>query len=87
MVMRITGFCIRYERSARVLEFKSPNSKQKRKRMQSSDAAHPASTEEGYSHSPYPRVDQFITSLLTRGGVQGSIRRWTYFPQGTRCQP
>ena len=38
--------------------------------------------EMGFSHSPFPLVDLFITSQLTKGGVQGSIRRWTYFPQG-----
>ena len=37
----------------------------------------------GFNHSPFPSVDVFITSQLTRGGVQGSIRRWTYFPTGT----
>ena len=39
-------------------------------------------TEEGYSHSPYPEIDQFITKQLTRGGAQGAIRKWTLFPQG-----
>ena len=36
----------------------------------------------GFYHSPFPSVDIFITSQLTKGGVQGSIRRWTYFPTG-----
>ena len=36
----------------------------------------------GFNHSPFPSVDSFITSQLTKGGVQGSIRRWTYFPTG-----
>ena len=37
----------------------------------------------GFNHSPFSSVDVFITSQLTKGGVQGSIRRWTYFPTGT----
>ena len=41
-----------------------------------------AATEEGYAHSPYPKIDQFIIKQLTRGGAQGAIRRWTLFPQG-----
>ena len=41
-----------------------------------------ATSEEGFSQSPYPSVDQFITSQLSKGGVQGAIRRWTFFPQG-----
>ena len=39
-------------------------------------------TEEGYTKSPYPEVDHFITKQLTRGGAQGAIRRWALFPQG-----
>lgn len=42
-----------------------------------------AETATGFSHSPFPSVDVFITSQVARGGVQGSIRRWTYFPTGT----
>jgi hypothetical protein len=37
---------------------------------------------EGYSSSPFPEIDQFISSILNIGGVQGSIRRWSYFTQG-----
>ena len=37
---------------------------------------------EGYTQSPYPEVDHFITKQLTRGGAQGTIRKWTLFPQG-----
>ena len=40
----------------------------------------------GFSHSPFPSVDLFITSQLTKGGVQGSIRRWTYFPTGAHAE-
>lgn len=43
-------------------------------------------SETGFIHSPFPLIDSFITSKLTKGGVQGSIRRWTYFPKGT-CSP
>lgn len=48
----------------------------------SSTALAKAESATGYSHSPFPSVDVFITSQLTKGGVQGSIRRWTYFPTG-----
>ena len=40
----------------------------------------------GFSHSPCPSVDSFVTSQLTKGGVQGSIRRWTYFPTGAHAE-
>lgn len=39
-------------------------------------------SQHGYEHSPYPEIDNFISSVLTKGGVQGQIRRWVYFPQG-----
>ena len=45
----------------------------------------PSESETGFYHSPFPLVDSFIVSKLTKGGVQGSIRRWTYFPKG-RCE-
>ena len=37
---------------------------------------------EGFTHSPYPLVDQFVLSQWTRGGVEPSIRKWTLFPHG-----
>ncbi|CAI9543536.1 unnamed protein product [Staurois parvus] len=33
----------------------------------------------GYQSSPYPEIDQFIWSLVTREGFQGGIRQWNYF--------
>ena len=47
-----------------------------------SGAAVPSAGTEGTGASPYPSVDQFITGQLNKGGVQGSIRRWTFFPIG-----
>ena len=40
-----------------------------------------ASTESGDS-SPFPVLDSFIQSVITRDGVQGRIRRVTYFSEG-----
>ncbi|KAI0210666.1 DNA-directed primase/polymerase protein [Lamellibrachia satsuma] len=37
---------------------------------------------QGYDHSPHPEVDCFIEGVIGRGGVQGYIRRWSYFSQG-----
>ncbi|XP_069123432.1 DNA-directed primase/polymerase protein-like [Argopecten irradians] len=36
----------------------------------------------GRHHSPYPEVDNYITSRIQRDGVQGHIRHWTYFSEG-----
>ncbi|KAK2180792.1 hypothetical protein NP493_426g05025 [Ridgeia piscesae] len=37
---------------------------------------------QGYDHSPHPEVDHFIEGVIRQGGVQGYIRRWSYFSQG-----
>ena len=37
---------------------------------------------QGYDHSPHPEVDHFIEGVIGQGGVQGYIRRWSYFSQG-----
>ncbi|XP_053315359.1 DNA-directed primase/polymerase protein [Spea bombifrons] len=36
-------------------------------------------TLKGFQFSPYPEIDYFILSLVTRDGFQGSIRTWNYF--------
>ncbi|KAL9982229.1 hypothetical protein ACROYT_G004254 [Oculina patagonica] len=48
----------------------------------SQDSDSPASSQSGYEHSPYPEIDQFILQVINKGGVQGEIRRWVFFPQG-----
>lgn len=35
--------------------------------------------------SPYPKVDQFIKENISRGSVQGYIRRCAYFKEGNGC--
>ena len=40
------------------------------------------STFSGYEGSPYPEIDRFILSVINKGGVQGSIRRYVYFSEG-----
>ncbi|XP_077704828.1 DNA-directed primase/polymerase protein isoform X4 [Canis aureus] len=34
---------------------------------------------EGFHCSPYPEVDRFVLSLVNKNGIQGGIRRWSYF--------
>lgn len=36
-------------------------------------------TIEGFQCSPYPEVDQFVLSLVTKNDIKGGIRRWSYF--------
>ncbi|XP_066488261.1 DNA-directed primase/polymerase protein isoform X2 [Tiliqua scincoides] len=33
----------------------------------------------GYQCSPYPEIDSFVVSLVSKDNVQGGIRRWNYF--------
>ena len=42
----------------------------------------PSSCQSGYEHSPYPQIDNFISQVINKGGVQGEVRRWVFFPQG-----
>ena len=84
LIMGYVGFR-RYNGRCTLLQFEDPCSRkvymnQRRSSRQVSPGPSPL---EGFNHSPYPLVDQFVTSQLTRGGVQGCIRRWTFFPQGT----
>lgn len=45
-------------------------------------SASPPSSQSGYEHSPYPEIDNFISQVINKGGVQGEVRRWVFFPQG-----
>lgn len=38
-----------------------------------------AGTFSGCLSSPYPEVDNFVLTLVRKDGVQGGIRRWSYF--------
>ena len=35
--------------------------------------------EEGYTVSPYPKLDKFMQTQINKGGVPGKVRRWMYF--------
>ena len=39
----------------------------------------PCKIEEGYTVSPYPKLDKFMQTQINKGGVQGRIRRWMHF--------
>ncbi|XP_065920720.1 DNA-directed primase/polymerase protein-like isoform X2 [Dysidea avara] len=74
---------VRFEDQPVLLSFgESTTHSHKSSAARDSSARSSDTTEEGYSHSPYPEIDQFITKQLTRSGAQGTIRRWTLFPQG-----
>ncbi|NXS33643.1 PRIPO protein, partial [Pomatostomus ruficeps] len=34
---------------------------------------------EGYQGSPYPEIDNFVSTLVNKDGLQGGIRQWSYF--------
>jgi hypothetical protein len=36
----------------------------------------------GFTKSPYPEIDDFISSTLKSHSKYGRIRQWTYFNQG-----
>ena len=82
-------WCCRFEHCTRILDTSKHTVKDEpklpRKRPHHAlDATSVSSTAvaEGRGSSPYPLVDQFITKQLNKEGVQGVIRRYTFFPQG-----
>ena len=44
-------------------------------------------TQTGHELSSYPAIDRFVLSVVNRGGVQGEIRKWAHFAQGTAQHP
>ena len=87
-----------YETAPRILSFEGPTKLGRGRRLQAhptttavvgaaaagagGDMLSETSSVEGYSSSPYPLLDAFITSCVDKGGVRGAIRRWSYFQQG-----
>ena len=74
-----------YETCSRVLEFGEAALQSAGHKSHTSKTSHKESDKDaaaGFSLSPFPLVDKFITSTLTKGDTKGSIRRWTYFSQG-----
>ncbi|XP_046544242.1 DNA-directed primase/polymerase protein-like [Haliotis rubra] len=73
----------RYTPRLRVLTFGS-DSRGGRFRHQAVKHRSHAETETlgGYTTSPYPELDDFISRTVGDGGKNGFIRHWTYFPQG-----
>lgn len=77
--------CSRPEQCGRVLDVSSTEgyaSASHRTRKRDVPAVSAVSGEDRYHPSPYPLVDQFISSQLFKEGVQGHIRKWTWFTQG-----
>ncbi|KAM4051384.1 DNA-directed primase/polymerase protein isoform 1-T4 [Anomaloglossus baeobatrachus] len=71
---------VRFTDSLKVLTCTSPEIEKNGASRQSTVASvTTASTLKGYQFSPYPEIDQFILSLLTREGFHGGIRQWNYF--------
>ncbi|XP_044170934.1 DNA-directed primase/polymerase protein-like [Acropora millepora] len=69
-------------KDVKVLTFESSCKKPPKRRAQGLGSQVPTQT--GYEHSSYGDIDRFVLSVVNRGGVQGEIRKWTYFSQGNR---
>ncbi|XP_051697246.2 DNA-directed primase/polymerase protein isoform X4 [Oryctolagus cuniculus] len=69
---------VRFSDTLRILTCDTPQNK--RKRMKHFNSTSPSvGTIEGFQCSPYPEVDQFVLSLVTKNDIKGGIRRWSYF--------
>ncbi|XP_015772124.1 PREDICTED: DNA-directed primase/polymerase protein-like [Acropora digitifera] len=75
-------------KDVKVLTFEScANSCKKPPKRRAQGLGSQVPTQTGYKHSSYPDIDRFVLSIVNRGGVQGEIRKWAYFPQGTAKYP
>ncbi|XP_073498764.1 DNA-directed primase/polymerase protein [Phyllobates terribilis] len=71
---------VRFTDSLKILTCMSPeNEKTGATRLSTGASITTGSTMKGYQFSPYPEIDQFILSLLTREGFHGGFRQWNYF--------
>ncbi|KAM6149655.1 DNA-directed primase/polymerase protein isoform 2-T2 [Erethizon dorsatum] len=68
---------IRFSDSLRILT--CDTSQNKRKRTEHVNSTSSSEIIEGFQCSPYPEVDRFVLSLVTKNDVKGGIRRWNYF--------
>ncbi|XP_069833848.1 DNA-directed primase/polymerase protein isoform X2 [Dendropsophus ebraccatus] len=71
---------VRFTDSLKVLTCLSPENEQNG--VSRPSAAAPVltgNTMNRYEMSPYPEIDHFILSLVTREGFHGGIRQWNYF--------
>ncbi|XP_038611225.1 DNA-directed primase/polymerase protein [Tachyglossus aculeatus] len=69
---------IRFSETLRVLTCDLPGDKE-RKTLHRNSSGPPAATVGGSCASPYPELDEFVLSLVDKGGVKGGIRCWNYF--------
>ncbi|XP_018421177.1 PREDICTED: DNA-directed primase/polymerase protein [Nanorana parkeri] len=71
---------VRFTDCLKILTCTSPSDRNGSGRVSSGGSLISAgSVMNGYQSSPYPEIDQFIWSLVTREGFQGGIRQWNYF--------
>ncbi|XP_072113831.1 DNA-directed primase/polymerase protein isoform X2 [Mobula birostris] len=71
---------VRFFDGLTILTCDSPDVKKSKEQHIQDDSYHFVSeTMGGYHCSPYPEIDNFITSQVNKGGVQGVLRRWNYF--------
>ncbi|XP_046947253.1 DNA-directed primase/polymerase protein isoform X3 [Lynx rufus] len=68
---------VRFSDTLRILTCDTSQNKEKRIECFSTNTK--AENIEGFHCSPYPEIDQFVLSLVNKNGIQGGIRRWSYF--------
>ncbi|XP_075412941.1 DNA-directed primase/polymerase protein [Tenrec ecaudatus] len=69
---------VRFSNTLRILRCDTSQNKQKQVDCFNHSTT-PVETLEGFQCSPYPEIDRFVLSLVTKNGIKGGIRRWNYF--------
>ncbi|XP_075466586.1 DNA-directed primase/polymerase protein isoform X2 [Ascaphus truei] len=70
---------IRFSDSLKILTCAAPENEKKNTVCRDRRSSVSGVTMTGYTFSPYPEIDYFILSVVTREGFQGGIRLWNYF--------
>ncbi|XP_040822218.1 DNA-directed primase/polymerase protein isoform X2 [Ochotona curzoniae] len=68
---------VRFSDTLRILTCEA--TQDNRKRPEHFNNTSISETLEGFQSSPYPEVDRFVLSLVTKNDIKGGIRRWSYF--------
>ncbi|XP_042323799.1 DNA-directed primase/polymerase protein isoform X2 [Sceloporus undulatus] len=71
---------VRYSNCLKILTFDNPEESREKSVCLDGDVTNESlDSIRGYHCSPYPEIDNFVISLISKDNIKGGIRRWNYF--------
>nr|XP_016849543.1 PREDICTED: LOW QUALITY PROTEIN: DNA-directed primase/polymerase protein [Anolis carolinensis] len=71
---------VRYSDCLKILTFDNPEARKEKSACSNGNTTNSCiDSIGGYHCSPYPEIDSFVLSLVSKDSVRGGIRRWNYF--------